>query len=311
MGSTKPPTSSTSPGEEAEPTYNPADPQSAPKLVNFHLRQLGLGEQSVDTGKGYVQRVLPDGLGWCRALALTEAAWPEGTELCVLVHWYPDAALRRNTNTGRVPPSAEEHWRDRLTATADALESLGYVVERNGPPRSPHTHWSAEFLVYRMAPGVAPLRLSPEAWAGAEPNPPHYQRSGWYPDPDPVREIEDVLGEASVLGRCRYSFDPVQPATSGVCHVGSITQTVWPPDAELCAWLRWWPADEFERAADTGVVPPGAHEHWMKQTKRVQDALEQAGYTVRWRARPWDLATENYADALVHRPKQQGASRSE
>src|SRR5690606_34331494 len=73
---------------EAEPAYDPTVPQSARNLVDFHLRQLGLGEQYVRTPSG-LARVLPDGIGWCRAQTLTEAAWPLGADLCVLVDWFP------------------------------------------------------------------------------------------------------------------------------------------------------------------------------------------------------------------------------
>ncbi|MFJ8676751.1 hypothetical protein [Streptomyces sp. NPDC093589] len=294
------------PKAEPQPVYVPSDPQSARRLVDFHLHQLGLGDEWVRTWAGSKRHALPEGIGRCRATVLTEAAWPEGTAPCVLVDWYPDDPLRRNTHTGKVPPGAEAHWRDRLEATADALEALGYVVERNGPPQSPHTHWCAELLVYRMSPGVAPVRLPPGAREGKEPNPPHYQRTSWYPDPDPRQEIEDALWEAGVLGRQRYSFDPPAPPSFGRCFVRSITQTVWPPDAEVCAWVSWSPADEFKRPWESGVVASTADEHWKRQTEHIKEALEEAGYSVRWRARPWDVEVDGHADALVWRATQQG-----
>lgn len=278
---------------EAEPGYDPAVPQSARNLVDFHLRQLGLGEQYVRTPSG-LARVLPDGIGWCRAQTLTEAAWPLGADLCVLVDWFPDAALRRDPRTGHVPPGAEEHWRERLAMTADALESLGYVVERNGPQRSPRTHWAAELLVYRMSPGLAPVRLPPEAWEGVEPIPPHYGRPSWHPDPDPCSVVERALRKAGVRA---------WSSSAGVCVVRSITQTVWPPDADICAWVCWSPAKEFRRSRENGTVPPGAQEHWAHQIERVKTALEQAGYEVRSRLRPWNPRAEDYADFVVYRSR--------
>jgi len=292
------PSATSTPDRGPEPFY---DPTSARDLVNHQLRELGLGERYVPGDRGFVERVLPVDRGWCRAGTLTQAAWPDGVDLCVLVDWFPDAALRRDSITGCVPSGAEQHWCERVAATADALESLGYVVERNGPPRSARTHSYAQLLVYRMSPGVAPVRLPADAWAGAEANPPHFGRRGWYPDPNPVRDIEDVLADCGLLIRTWQPPDPEHSALHGSTSVRDITQTVWPPDASACALVRWQPAEQFQPANDSPILPPGARRHWSEATSNIRDTLQSAGYTVRYRARPWDPQTEDHVDALVHR----------
>lgn len=281
------------------PAYDPADQFSARQLVEAHLRQLGLGAEVVTTPEGTAQQVVPEDIGWCRAQVLTEAAWPDGSDLAVLVSWHPDTVYARNHDTGHVPDGAEEYWRERITATADALESLGYVVERNGPPQSPHTHPEAELLVYRMLPEVAPDRLPPHAWEGRDPIPPHYQRPSWRPDLDPTYEVEAVLRDA---GLARWPGTVLQPwHLSERCAVQPVTQTIWPPDAAVCAHVFWWPPERFQRSED-GDVPPGTQDYWTAQTDHVKAVLGAAGYTVRCRTRPWDPTVENCTDMLVHRP---------
>ncbi|MFI8103512.1 hypothetical protein [Streptomyces sp. NPDC086023] len=281
-----------------EPVYDRADPQSGRALVNFHLRELGIGESKLvrtgADGQRFCRHVLPQGLGVCRAHVLTEAAWPEGAELCVTVDWAPDAALRRDGWTGRVPAGADAHWRERIAATARALESLGYVVEPSRFRCSPRCHAGAELLVYRMPAGVPP-RQEPTAWALSEPVPPHFQRLGWYPDRSPQEIVRDALLEAG-LGLFRR-----EPSPFGQVAVRDITQTVWPPEADRCTWLTWWPAAAFARAPGTGLAPAGAEERWRECLGRLQQALTGAGLVVRSRARPWNPDTDETADVLVYR----------
>ncbi|MEQ4608274.1 hypothetical protein ABMX48_16555 [Streptomyces cavourensis] len=225
-------------GPVTEPAYDRADPQSGRTLVNFHLRELGLGEswliRADADGQRFCRPVVPQDLGVCRAYVLTEAAWPEGAELCVTVTWTPDAALRRDDRTGRVPDGAEDHWRTRIAATAQALESLGYVVEPSRFKCSLRYHFTAELLVYRMPAGVPPRQLpAATAWAPSEPAPPHYRRNSWYPERSPQEVVRDALHEAG-LGFFQQDRSPF-----GRAGIRDITQTVWPPEADRCAWLTW------------------------------------------------------------------------
>ncbi|OII68698.1 MULTISPECIES: hypothetical protein [unclassified Streptomyces] len=287
-------------GPLAEPVYDRAEPQSGRALVNFHLRELGLGESwlvrtDVD-GQRFCRHVVPQGLGVCRAYVLTEAAWPQGAELCVTVTWTPDAALRRDGRTGRVPTGAEEHWRMRIAATAQALESLGYLVEPSRFRCSPRYYFTAELLVYRMPAGVPPRqRPAATAWALSAPVPPHYQRWDWYPDRWPQDVVRDALREAG-LGFFQRDQTPF-----GRIAVRDITQTVWPPEAALCVWLTWWPTTAFARDPGTGLAPDGAEEHWRECLDRLQQALTGAGLALRSRARPWNPDTDETADVLVYR----------
>ncbi|MFJ9795440.1 hypothetical protein [Streptomyces sp. NPDC101145] len=287
-------------GPVTEPAYHRSDPQSGRALVDFHLRELGLGEswlvRVADDGQRFSRHVLPQGLGVCRAYVLTEAAWPEGAELCVTVEWTPDAALRRDDRTSRVPTGAEGHWRERIAATTQALTSLGYVVEPSRFRCSPRYHFTAELLVYRMPAGVPPRRLpAATAWALSEPAPPHYQRSGWYPERSPAEIVRDALREAGL-----YSCRQDQSSPLGRIGVRDITQTVWPPEADRCVWLTWWPAPAFARDPDTGLLPVGTENHWHKCLDRLHQALSGAGLVLRSRARPWSSA-DNAADFLVYR----------
>ncbi|MER5617733.1 hypothetical protein [Streptomyces sp. NPDC002215] len=285
-----------------EPVYNPADPQSGRALVEYHLRELGLGEsllvEAADNGLRIGRCVVPQDLGVCRARVLTEGAWPEDADLCVTVDWSPDAALRRDHNTGRVLAGAAEHWRERISATARALESLGYIVEPSRVRCSPYYHPSAELLVYRMPAGM-PARQIPAdtVWALKEPVPPHYQRRNWsYPEQSP----EDIVREAlTAAGLRHYQTDHQSPHDR--IAIRSITQTVWPPEADRCTWLTWWPAPSFARALDTGLLPAGAEAHWRERLGLLHQGLADAGLALRSRARSWRPVDDEAAHFLVYR----------
>ncbi|MFI0934550.1 hypothetical protein ACH4RG_22870 [Streptomyces sp. NPDC021019] len=275
-----------------EPVYDPADPHSGRALVNYHLVQLGLGESWVhgvsENGQRTARHVLPEDIGVCRAYVLTEAAWPNGAELCVTVDWSPDASMRRGYQKRTLPAGALEHWRERIVATARALESLGYVVE---PSRwsSPHHHPGAEFLVYRMPDGVPPRETPADtAWALSGPVPPNHQETSWrYPDRSP----EDVVNHALRKVGWR-SWEEDRSSRFGRVGVRPITQMVWPPEADRCAWVTWWPA--------AVVLPDGAADHWRQCIPRLRRALSDGGLHIRTRARPWG-PEDGAAEFLVYR----------
>ncbi|MGW7492137.1 hypothetical protein [Streptomyces sp. NPDC054786] len=271
--------------------------------MNFDLARLGLGEvwtTREENGLRMGSRTLPEGAGWCRAVGAPEEAWPAGADLCVLVEWFPDVAFRRNYHSGSLPSGAEEHWRDRLAATVAALEWLGYLAEQTGPPRTPHHHSRAELVVYQMTPGVSAVGQPADAWKGAAPSRPNFI-DGYLYHQAPMSHIERVLEDAQLTGKQRYG-QPPSPEEFGSCIVRSVTETLWPVGAELCALVEWRPAPEFRPSPDTGEIPPpGAADHWDECTARVVGALVKKGYQVRRRERPWSLALDDSADLLVYR----------
>ncbi|WP_228995186.1 hypothetical protein [Streptomyces sp. DH8] len=283
-----------------EPVYDPADPQSGRALVNYHLVQLGIGERWVygvsEHGQRTARHVVPADVGVCRAYVLTEAAWPDGAELCVTVSWTPDMALRRDYQKGKLPAGAPEHWQERVAATARALESLGYVVE---PSRwsSPHYHHDAELLVYRLREGVTPRETPPDAaWALSKPVPPNHQERIWrYADRSPEDVVRDVVRKAG----WRWLDDDPQ-APNGRVGAHPITQMVWPPEADRCTWVTWWPAAAFARSTETGLLPAGAEDHWRDCLDRLRTVLIDGGLHIRSRDRPWGPGDEA-AEFLVYR----------
>lgn len=116
-----------------QPTYNPKDPQSGPTVVTHDLDKLGIGQHWTrvggQAGLPIFSRQIPAGHGWCRALYVAEAHWPDGAELCVEVEWHPDQKIREEGSKAE----NEDHWRTRVSAVAEALESVGYVAQMPGP----------------------------------------------------------------------------------------------------------------------------------------------------------------------------------
>ncbi|MFD7163606.1 hypothetical protein [Streptomyces violascens] len=282
-----------------DPPCDATNVQSARALVDWHLRDLGLGPIDV-TENGLMHQVLPDGLGVCRAQVLTEASWPDCAELCVLVSWTPDRRYRRDSNSGQVPDGAEEHWRDRVQATIVALESRAFVAEERGPRRTPHHHATAELVVYRLPVGVPANRQPAEAWEGVEPAPPTFLRRSWYPEEAGEWAVEKALGKHSRLPR-RARADAEQ------CIVRSITQSVWPVGAYRCSEVVWQPEAQFR--ASHGVPAPGADAHWKERITSLTDVLTSAGYRVRQRARPIDAARDTEVRFLVYQARPSPGAR--
>ncbi|MFD3978227.1 hypothetical protein ACFWR6_06540 [Streptomyces griseus] len=287
-------------GPATAPVYDPLDEQSARALVTFHLRELGLGELNVirvgEDGLRYIRDVRPRGLGVCRAYVLTEAAWPEGAELCVTVDWSPDAPYVRDFRKGSLPPGAEGYWQERIDATVRALETVGFVAEPNRFS-SPFHHPTAELLVYRMPDGVLPRRLPPDgAWVLTEPVPPNYRSGYWtWADRSPEDVVKDALRGSEWEECLRHEDTPL-----GRVGVRGITQAVWPPEADRCAWVTWWPAPDFAPGSESGLPSTGAVEHWGECLARLRATLTSAGLMVRPRARPRRPQDET-ADFLVYR----------
>jgi len=245
------------------PVYDRNNPDlTGPLVVNYDLDQLRVGENYmvVDHKDGHdiIDRDLAPGDGWSRALAAPECAWPRGAHLCVLVEWHPDRTVGSD-------------WDARLEAVTTGLRSLGYVVERAGRPVNPEKDRYAALLVYRMEPDKTPPRRSADAWAYVSPPRPYSWR-----DPNPLDLLERRLKETKA-------------ARDGAgIVVRDIDSALWPPEADLCGVVRWWPA------------PDTSAEAVYDRLREMTSVMQADGYRVRTQDRPLPDAVETVA-LLVYR----------
>ncbi|WP_406402022.1 hypothetical protein [Streptomyces uncialis] len=292
--------------EGREPRHDPTAPAlSSREIVAFHLARLGLGVTEVHGSTG-LRQVVPDGSGVCRAHTLGEEAWPRGAELCALVSWTPDSRYQHNSwdrhQPVTVPDGADEHWRERITMTIAALESLGFVAQETGPPRRPGYHPGAELLVYRMPPGMPAPRQPADAFAGWPPQTPNLQVAYRYPAP--AERISALLDDAGFRPQ-----QPITPTGHGRCVTRSITMTVWPPGSAACALVIWEPDPLFRPTAD-GQLPDRTAEHWETGTARIEELLASHGYILTRRERPVSPTTDHQVAYLAHLPAQQSVAVS-
>jgi hypothetical protein len=234
-------------------------------VVNYDLDRLRVGENRVVVGRrdGFDVhgRDIAPGHGWSRALYAPECAWPPGAHLCVLVEWHPDPALGSD-------------WAARVEAVAAGLRSLGYVVERAGRPVDPAKDVHANLLVYRMEAGqAAPVRAD-DAWAHV-PDP----RTYTWRETNPLEELEWWLRRTKAAG------DGARVLVRG------LASALWPPEADLCGLVRWWPAPD----SSTEAVCDGLRE--------LASVAQGAGYRVRAPERPLPdvVETVETVDLLVYR----------
>ncbi|GGN46864.1 hypothetical protein [Streptomyces fuscichromogenes] len=206
-------TSLTLPADGPAPVYDRTDPgRTGVALVTHHLNQLGIGEHwtqvGVQNGLRIVARKIPPGRGWCQALAVDEALWPAGADLCVQVDWHPDTDI----------PAAQEdeHWRTRVSAISAALQSAGFTVQAPGPHRTPANSPYMSLLVYRISPGRAPAPCPADGWNHV-PVMPAYRWS----DRRPSDRLDELLHASRLHGYSFRDLDPfLWPAFSThVCRV--------------------------------------------------------------------------------------------
>ncbi|MCS0639196.1 hypothetical protein NX801_26850 [Streptomyces sp. LP05-1] len=282
-----------------EPVYDRAEPSGAVRLVEYHLGVLGLAPVYELRGDGLRHRVLPEGKGWCHAVAVSEAAWPVDAELCVAVRWVPDEAYRRDPATGRVPLGAVAHWSERLMATVAALEAAGFLAEPAGRPQTPYHHPGADLLVYRMRPGDGTDRPPVRAWAPAEPARPNHVKPVFTAgDESPEREVERLLRSEGLSRSSPDRNARFEGANS--CLLRPAPAVEWPPDAAVCTAIRWDPEPGYRRRPD-GTVPESAGGHWDRCTALVTRVLRAAGYEVRRPRRPWCPERDDCVVLLAHR----------
>ncbi len=251
------------------PAYDRNDPtRTGPLVVNFDLDQLKVGENRVVVGHkdGFDlhDRDIAPGDGWSRALYAPECAWPQGADLCVLVEWHPD---RRS----------ESDWDARLETVTTGLCSLGYVVERAGRPIDPTQDRYASLLVYRMAPDKTPPRRPDDAWAHLPPPRPYDWR-----ETRPLEQLQWWLSQTKAAGN------------GARVTVWDLASALWPPEADFCGHVRWWPAPDTAADAVYGGL------------RELASVVRGAGYRVRSQERPLPDAVDT-VDLLVYREASPGA----
>jgi hypothetical protein len=246
------------------PVYDRNAPErTGPLVVNYDLDQLTVGENLVVTGRkdgsDLHDRDIAPGDGWCRAVYAPECAWPRGAHLCVLVEWHPDRVVGSD-------------WDARLTTVTAGLRSLGYVVERAGRPVDPAQDLRATLLVYRMEPGRTPPDRPAGAWTHVPPRP----RTFDWRNLTPAGQLRKMLQqfEAARYGRRLVVWD--------------IEGALWPPEASVCARLRWQPTP--------GAVSPQIYDG----LRRLASDLRRVGYRTQLQERPIPDAVE-WVDVLVYR----------
>ncbi|MET7679411.1 hypothetical protein [Streptomyces sp. NPDC005423] len=244
----------------ASPTtvvYDPADPiRTAAALVNHQLDQLGLGQHWVQTGtqngRRIVDRQIPPGHGWCRAIGLHQALWPATADLCVEVDWYPD---------DDIPPSEQDdHWQTRLAAVTAGLESLGYAVRTPGPRRTPGEDRYQPLIAARLPVGASLAPSPADGWDHLKVHPIYKP-----PDRDPIWRLQRTLED------------------SGLTSYGARTLEThhWPAYA-TGAWIVLW----------SGAPRASTADEWHSAIARVRRVLRIAGYGLLDHRRLWDPAVD-------------------
>lgn len=237
--------------------YDPADPRrTAAVFVQAQLDELGLGEHWVQTGEQgslrVIDRRVPPGHGWCRAVSLYQALWPATADLCVEVDWYPDLDTPAD--------GQDEHWETRLAAVTDRLESLGYIVRMPGPRRTPGVDRYQPMIVSRLPVGAS-LPPSPADGWDHLPVHPTYK---WPDNEDPSRRLRKTLESSQLESYGARTLDTY----------------LWPPYA-TGAWIITW------SGAQTATV-----DEWGSAMARVRRVLRIAGYGLLDHRRPWDPAVD-------------------
>ncbi|MEV6544378.1 hypothetical protein [Streptomyces sp. NPDC051665] len=205
--------------------YNQADPiRSAAAVVNQELDGLGLGEHWVQTttqkGQRVIDRQIPPGYGWCRAIGLEQALWPATADLCAEVDWHPDRD---------VPPSEQdEHWQTRLAVVTAGLESLGYAVRTPGPRRTPGVDRYQPLIAARLPVGASLAPSPADGWDHLEVHPTYK-----WPERDPIWRLHKVLTDSHL--------DSYVSRTLETHH--------WPPYS-TGAWLVMWTGGQTATADD-------------------------------------------------------------
>lgn len=278
------------------PCYDRTRPiQSGVDFVNWHLSQLRLGGLHVDFEK--VPRDVPEGWGWFRAQSLAEELWPEHAELAVVVHFFPDPLFRRDDLTGRIPIGAVQHWSTRLDACAEALASVGFVVEEWGVPKMPDLHGGADLVVYRLPAGITPAPRTCEALRHAQPVRPNFKAQGMTTSWKLYAALERA--DPPLYSYRRREDEPQGP---GACVVRDVEENLWPPGTTDCLLATWIPDPAYRRAPGMPQAPPGALKHWRRGVAHLEQILKDAGYEVRRRQRPWHPGADSGATLLACRP---------
>ncbi|WP_329140849.1 hypothetical protein [Streptomyces sp. NBC_00670] len=270
--------------------YDPTTPVAVSITeTNTLLERLGIGGLHLDFSAR--PRAIPEGWGWFRAEPLPEELWPTRSERACVVTFYPDPAYR-----GADVVSQRRHWEDRLGQCARQLRRHEYVVEQWGTPRTPEHHVDASLVVYRLPHGV-PSGLRPAAELRRA-SPPRLRRQPGERRPDPLRRMQDALRSSQP----QLWDHGMQRATgAGMCVIQTLPEELWPPGSVEAGLVKWFPDARFRRLEDRPVAPVGAEAHWTAGVRLAVGALQEAGFRLRRRRRPWDPGRDWSADHVVYR----------
>jgi hypothetical protein len=86
-----------------------------------------------------------------------------------------------------------------------------------------------------------------------------------------------------------------------MCVVQALAEELWPPGSVEAGMVRWYPDPRFRRLEERPVAPVGAEAHWRTGVRLAARALQEAGFRLRRRRRPWDPGRDWSADHVVYR----------
>ncbi|NEA49218.1 hypothetical protein [Streptomyces sp. SID10815] len=269
------------------PVYDPADPESGPAFVRYHLDRLGIGEWFTKVGKqgdlDIFDRLIPEGRGWCSAMRVSEVLWPLGADLCARVQWFPDLAIQDRGDADEIAA----HWRTRVPAVTAALASVGFVVQMPGPRQDPEPKTHADLLVYRLVDGAKPTVLPEDGWSHLKRYPSYLDEYRWIEGTHTFeRRFETEIG--GVLSRAGMR---VREDRSANYFARYLDRFYWPPYVSGCCYAGWRP------------TPKATVEEWEQAMSRLQRVLLQAdaGYQVQAQGRPWDVTRDEHPHLIVFR----------
>ncbi|MFE0777590.1 hypothetical protein [Streptomyces sp. NPDC058861] len=90
----------------------------------------------------------------------------------------------------------------------------------------------------------------------------------------------------------------------GWCQATYAPEEAWPPGAELCAVVQWFPDKAYRRDSRTGKLPSLAGEHWKRRVAATVRELESIGYLVAVSGPPRAPHLHPGEELLVWRPRE-------
>ncbi|MCM2389804.1 hypothetical protein [Streptomyces albipurpureus] len=125
----------------------------------------------------------------------------------------------------------------------------------------------------------------------------------------PVPEGFDYYGGATEVARVleETGLTPSRAERKGhwrggFCAVEAVHPDSWPPGAELCVEVTYYPPAEFRRPPGNVPDPPGAAEHRRERLALIAQTLQESGFTAEliqrdgWPGRQWLLRVHRAQD---------------